>query len=50
MTDYAALVEADAIITLEADSKEEAREILEESVQTGHLGPVEIRIGVVEDS
>jgi len=46
MTKYIAMVEADAGITVEADSEEEAEEILEE-VNTGVLGPA--KVGPVEE-
>jgi len=45
---YNALVEADCIFGgIEADSKEDAEELLKQSVSTGDLGPASVR--VVED-
>lgn len=46
MTDtkrYIAFVEADAGITIDAESKEQAKAALEEQVRTGHLGPPKVR-------
>lgn len=40
---YIAWVEADAGISLEARSEEEAREILENTLNTGALGPPKVR-------
>lgn len=46
MTKYIAMVEADAGITVEAESKEEAEEMLE-NVDTGSLGPA--NVGPIEE-
>lgn len=43
MVKYIAWVEADAGITVEADNPEEAKETLEETVNTGHLGPPTVK-------
>lgn len=43
MTKYIAWVEADAGLTVNADSPEKAEEQLEDVVNTGHLGPPKIR-------
>lgn len=40
---YIAFVEADAGIGLEARSEERAREILENTLNTGDLGPPKVR-------
>jgi len=42
VTKYIGFVEADAGITVEADSEEEAEELLE-NVSTGHLGPAKVK-------
>lgn len=42
-TKYIGFVEADAGITVEAESEEEAEEKLAEVVNTGHLGPAKVR-------
>lgn len=39
---YKGFVEADAIITVEAESEEEAEEMLEK-VRSGQLGPVRVK-------
>jgi len=43
MTKYIGFVEADAGITVEAEDEEAAEELLEEQVDTGHLGPAKVR-------
>lgn len=40
---YLAFVEADAGIALEAESAERAKEILENTLNTGALGPPKVR-------
>jgi hypothetical protein len=43
LTKYIAFVEADAGLTVEAESPEEAEEKFKEIVDTGHLGPPKVR-------
>lgn len=46
MTKYIAMVKADAGVTVEAESEEEAKELLKD-VDTGSLGPA--KVGPVEE-
>lgn len=47
---YKAFIEADCIVSsVPGDTKEEARKYLEEHVDTGDLGPVQIRQVEEED-
>lgn len=40
---YVAFVEADAIFTIPADTRSEAREYIDRHIESGHLGPLNIR-------
>jgi hypothetical protein len=40
---YVAFIEADAIFTIPADTTSEAREYIDRHIETGHLGPANIR-------